>query len=305
MLKIEDIDAFTTKSRKDNDEMNKLRESIVANTMIKKIPNEFYDVTNEHAKSWSDLRDSVDTFINEMCEGAEVTNVITRGGRKYNYDITVETVNKSFNVEFKYNAATVDDTPQFVSPMNPSQYLSLSYEEYYYNQYLGELCKLVEIKKPDLESYCKQVGGNRPECLTPLQDEYYKGCKNSSQFTGKDKAILFYTYANMISKESIHKFIDIADLDISKLTKYLQDTQKGKIYMMYKDGKFHKEEVDMDNYIIESCVKEPSKFRYVCKTKSGVELTVLLRWKNGNGIAFPAFQISARKKKDSKSMEQL
>ena len=53
--------------------------------------------------------------------------------------------------------------------------------------------------------------------------------------------------------------------------------------------------VALDDYIIESCVKEPSKFRYVCKTKSGVELTVLLRWKNGNGIAFPAFQISARK----------
>ena len=219
-----------------------------------------------------------------------------RGGRTGRHDFTVVTEIRTHNIEFKYGKTSVNAQPQFVSPMNPSQYLSLSYEEYYYNEYLGELCKLCGQDKPDIEIYSKQVGGNRPDCLVALQDIYYQGCKKSSKYTGKEKAILFYIYANMISKESIQKFINVAHLDISKLTKYLQDTQKDKIYMMYKEG-FYKEQVDMDDYIIESCVKEPSKFRYVCKTKSGVELTVLLRWKNGNGIAYPGFQIKSRKPK--------
>jgi len=34
---------------------------------------------------------------------------------------------------------------------------------------------------------------------------------------------------------------------------------------------------------------------YECKTESGYKLKVLLRWKNGNGIAYPAFQISIKK----------
>jgi hypothetical protein len=294
MLKVSDIDAFATKARKDNDEMNKLRESIVANIMMENISDEFY-LSDEHSKAWIELRDSVNVYLEQLCGNSKVTEVIPRGGRKYNYDITVKTEIQSFNIEFKYGAATVNDTPQFVSPMNPSQYLSSSFEEYYYNNYLGELCKLSGQDKPDIEIYSKQVGGNRPDCLVALQDIYYQGCKKSSKYTGNDKSILFYTYANMISKQSIQQFINETELNIAKLTQYLQETQKDKIYMMYKEGKFYKEQVDMDDYIIESCVKEPSKFRYVCKTKSGVELTVLLRWKNGNGIAFPAFQISARK----------
>lgn len=291
-----DIENFRKPStRSNNDRVNKIRESIIMNAIMKRIPSEFYEQTNEHSEDWLDLQAEVDTYINEVCEGARVTKVMKRGGRTGRHDFTVVTEIRTHNIEFKYGKTSVNAQPQFVSPGEPSRFLDKNYEEYYYNEYLGELCKLVEIEKPDLESYCKQVGGNCPECLIPLQDEYYKGCKNSSQFTGNDKAILFYTYANMISKESIQKFINVADLDISKLTKYLQDTQKDKIYMMYKDGKFHKEEIDMDNYIIESYVKEPS--RYVCTTKGGVELTVLLRWKNGNGIAYPGFQIKSRKPK--------
>jgi len=30
---------------------------------------------------------------------------------------------------------------------------------------------------------------------------------------------------------------------------------------------------------------------YVATSKSGNKIKILLRWKNGNGIAFPAFQI--------------
>ena len=39
-------------------------------------------------------------------------------------------------------------------------------------------------------------------------------------------------------------------------------------------------------------VDKKNKNRFICETKSGKKMYILLRWKNGNGVAFPAFQIS-------------
>jgi hypothetical protein len=93
-------------------------------------------------------------------------------------------------------------------------------------------------------------------------------------------AINFYETALIKSKQGIHDFIETTELDSGKLTKYLLETQKGKVYMLYSKGRFIKQEVNL---------------RYECETKTGIKLNVLLRWKNGNGIAFPAFQISAHR----------
>jgi hypothetical protein len=62
--------------------------------------------------------------------------------------------------------------------------------------------------------------------------------------------------------------------------------------MLYSEGTFIKQCVNLDDYVIVDVVKNPQKFRYECVSKNGKKITVLLRWKNGNGIAFPAFQIS-------------
>ena len=62
--------------------------------------------------------------------------------------------------------------------------------------------------------------------------------------------------------------------------------------MLYKDGKIYHEVHTQDDYTIdpETIIKESPNF--LCKTVSGKKMKILLRWKNGNGIAFPAFQIS-------------
>ena len=68
--------------------------------------------------------------------------------------------------------------------------------------------------------------------------------------------------------------------------------QKNKIYMLYKNNKFHKQIVNIDDYELVRCEKYPEKFKYLAYSASGKQIDILLRWKNGNGIAFPAFQIS-------------
>jgi hypothetical protein len=122
------------------------------------------------------------------------------------------------------------------------------------------------------------------------QTAYYNGCKTSSKYNGKQRDIEFYTLANKLSAESIMRFIARTELNIDILNEYLSSSQKNKIYMLYKNGKFHKQTVDDSKYKIKSYTKHKNMF--IAKTQDGKDIKILLRWKNGNGIAFPAFQIS-------------
>ena len=62
--------------------------------------------------------------------------------------------------------------------------------------------------------------------------------------------------------------------------------------MLYYNKAFILQQINIDDYTIDSVVKNANKCRYDCISKTGKKIKILLRWKNGNGIAFPAFQIS-------------
>ncbi len=118
------------------------------------------------------------------------------------------------------------------------------------------------------------------------------GCEKSSKYTSSQTDIKFYELAKTISHESIINFIESNELKIDALSDYLLTSQNNKIYMLYSEKKFIIQRPNMDDYQIVSVTKTPHKNRYECISKTGAKLNVLLRWKNGNGIAFPAFQIS-------------
>jgi hypothetical protein len=125
-----------------------------------------------------------------------------------------------------------------------------------------------------------------------FQNIYYQGCSKSSKYTGDKNSIEFYNLSNSIDKISRENFINITELNINALSTYLKETQKNKIYMLYKNNKFHKQIVNINDYELVRYEKYPEKFKYVAYSASGKQIDILLRWKNGNGIAFPAFQIS-------------
>lgn len=62
--------------------------------------------------------------------------------------------------------------------------------------------------------------------------------------------------------------------------------------MLYKNNNIYLQCINIMEYEIVSYVKKPNKSLYIATTKTGKKIKILLRWKNGNGIAFPAFQIS-------------
>jgi hypothetical protein len=245
------------------------------------------------------MKQIVCNYLEQLTEKPYVKVVCNhKAGRKHNYDFSVifnyvdGTTSPEFKVELKFNAYSIDDAPQFVSPMNPSKYMNDSYEEYYYNNYLPQLAEFTHFTMPTKTEYVKQIHSNKPNCMKPYQDLYYKGCSKSSKFTNKKEDIDFYILAKQTSNESITSFIKNTELRIELLSQYLHKTQTDKIYMLYSNNSFILQQVNIDDYCIDRVNKNADKHRYECISKTGKRINVLLRWKNGNGIAFPAFQIS-------------
>ena len=285
-----DINAFVVSDKKYNDKNNKTRENIIGAIINNKIPIEYY----KYSRRWDNLKKNIESYIYDLIEYNNINNIVLihRGGRKYNYDFTIIVNNIEYNVELKFNAENIDNTPQIVSPVKTSKYLSRSYEEYYYDNYLPKLISPNNIKYPNRSQYITEIHGNKPKCMEYFQNIYYQGCSKSSKYTGDKDSIEFYNLSNSIDKISRENFINITELNINALSTYLKETQKNKIYMLYKSNKFHKQIVNIDDYELVRYEKYPDKFKYIAYSESGKQIDILLRWKNGNGIAFPAFQIS-------------
>jgi hypothetical protein len=295
----------TKTERSQNDKNNKMREAIISAIINNRVPSTYY-----LTERWRNLKIAVVGFLQSCCFGGASSSAssshiecIPAAGRGHNYDFAIVSsnggggdVSTTHHVEFKFNAAKVSDTPQFVSPMKPSQYLSGSYEEYFYDKYMPTIAAMAGGGVvPDRTEWLKQIHNNAPACVKHLQDKYYAGCSVSSQFTNDANDIAFYEMCKKLSSESIREFITHHDLDIVKLTDYLRESQQGKTYMLFQPAAapvITLERVNPADYTIVSSIKNPEKSRYECVTQSGKKIHVLLRWKNGNGIAFPAFQIS-------------
>lgn len=99
--------------------------------------------------------------------------------------------------------------------------------------------------------------------------------------------------ANLFAKESIEEYVKNNHLNIEKLSEYLRGTQENKLYLTYKNGIFRTSRISMDNYRLVRC-KKVTHNTYHISTQANSVVEVLLRWKNGNGIAFPAFQIKLK-----------
>jgi hypothetical protein len=275
--------------KKLNDINNKIRENVIGAIINKKITEDYYLLSNR----WKFIKNNIINYL-KLFDIKEKDNIelIHKGGRNNNYDFLIKSNEKEYKVEFKFNVNKINDSPQFVSPMHPSNFLSNNYEEYYYNNYLKKLSKKYNLDLPPLELYQKEINSCSPKCMKEYQDLYYKGCKSSSKFTNDKTHIDFYNNCKKFDNESRINFITNNEIKLNILSEYLLKTQYDKIYMLCKNGYFYKQELNKENYILIKYEKIPKKYKFVCYSKSGIKINVLLRWKNGNGIAFPSFQIS-------------
>lgn len=290
-----DINAFNVSAKNTNDKNNKKRENIIGCI----IANANTDTMNNYYKfsqRWNNMKNAVFNYIMDELHIHNRKNItmIHKGGRNYNYDFEINSESRKYNIELKFNIDDIKDAPQFVAPYNPSKYMDGSFEEFYYGNYLTLLTSSRDdLVIPAKDIYLREINSPSPSCMKRYQEIYYNGCKASSRYTGVAEDIAFYKLANKLSSESIIAFIGKTELNIDMLNEYLSSSQKDKIYMLYKNGKFHRQVIDPSKYFIVSYTKcKKKKNRFVATTQDGKDIKILLRWKNGNGIAFPAFQIS-------------
>jgi hypothetical protein len=292
ILSVKSINAFNVSSRCSNDKNNKLREHIIGALINNKVPENYFVLAK-----WLTMKYNLSNYINSLSTKCYIkVDCKNKAGRANNYDFLIklyytQDTYDEYKVEFKFNASSLNKAPQFVSPMKPSRYLSSSYEEFYYTNYLTKLALKGNLKMPSKEEYLKHVHSNKPKCMTDYQDLYYKGCRSSTKFTGNQEHIDFYNYAKELSSISIREFIKSNELNISMLSNYLQTSQANKIYMLYTNNTFIKQIINSDDYMLIDVIKHSNS--YECISKSGKKIYALIRWKNGNGIALPAFQISS------------
>ena len=291
IISVKSINAFNVSSRCSNDKNNKTREHIIGALINNSVPENYFVLAK-----WQTMKYNISNYINSLSSKPYIkVDCKNKAGRGNNYDFLIklyytQDTYDEYKVEFKFNASSLDKAPQFVSPMKPSRYLSSSYEEFYYTNYLHNLAAKANLTMPHKEIYLKHIHSNKPKCMAEYQDLYYKGCKTSSQYTGKQEHIDFYNYAKELSNTSISEFIKSNDLNTAVLSEYLLTSQANKIYMLYTNNTFIKQIINSDDYMLIAVIKHSNS--YECISVSGKKITVLLRWKNGNGIAFPAFQIS-------------
>lgn len=226
-----------------------------------------------------------------------------RGGRKYHYDFYItgsdnrllgHPIVEELKLEFKYGAETIHHCPQWVSPHRPSRYFDISFEEFHYQNFLPQIMKILGLEIPPLSCYLKEVHQPVPPCLKDAQDEYYCGAKGSSRYTGNPTDIFCYRQVKKISQESISQFLRKASLNLDALNQYLRKTQADKIYLLWDNhqSNFQIEKPCLDDYTIQHLSPDIWRGHTIRGTTvSGKPIQIMLRWKNGNGIAYPAFQI--------------
>lgn len=290
-----DIEYFSKNStRGGNDISNKKRELIIVDIINDNIPLEYYKDYR-----WFNIANELWKFLEEN-KPFDYTNIKCKliAGRKNNdFDITYENsqTKQSMKIkkEFKYNASQIHDCPQWVSPMHPSRFMTKNFEEYHYDNHLESICNIWGISKPDKEDFVNKIHYEEPECVKELQAAYYKGAKGSSRCSNLQDDIDKCVKCKDISKKSITEFLKQTDLNIDKLNDYLLNSQKDKHYMLFDTitQSFKHEKPDKKDYTIKSDSIKKTKNSFIGETESGKKISILLRWKNGNGIAFPAFQI--------------
>lgn len=276
-LSLQSIDIFHKRSKKhDNHKYNTIREHIICAIINNNVPEEFF----RRNKDWSLHRQAIMDYIKRLHGGPfQSVSCELKGGRIYNYDFLFIVDNIPYNVEFKFNAKNIEDVPQYYSPSKPSQYMSMWYEKFFYDKYLHRLAEAAGLQMPVQDIYLKTINRNDPKCM----EEFKKKYKNEEWFNFACKQLARY---------SIERFLLLVELDIHKLSNTLKEKQN-KHFMLYSNGMYYYDKPNMEDFEIESyIVDSKNKNRFICKTKSGKPMYVLLRWKNGNGIAYPAFQIS-------------
>jgi hypothetical protein len=301
-LQANSILAFTESSkgrgRDSNDSQNKIREQLLSELLTESVSGFMADHT--HGAAWMTLKTQWSgalAMLASKCAIGEYSAVSVKqaGGRGMNYDFAVTFTTSGspvvVKVEFKYGGKCVDALPQFFNAGANKPFHSMSYASYFYTHYLDQVMMLYELPadlKPPMDTYLKYVYQNNYEKL-PLFAALYKAeCDEVDPTKPKyhAKAAIVHT--------SIRAYLSevASTTDLAALTSEFQRSQTDKHYLLYSDGAFHYDSIHPEELVATGVIGVSGDKLLIQSGRPTTQHAMLLRWKNHNGILFPAWQIS-------------
>ena len=306
-LKAQDILLFTEspkgKGRDPNDSSNKIREKILVET----VRGNTEQFTNDpvHKEAWSAFIKATKDAVKEVAKYINIDSydkieVESKGGRSKNIDLLLtffihgkEPI--KISLEFKFNATCIKNIPEWFNPAANKDFHNTYYAEFYYDNYLVQLRDIYKIKVPlpSKEDYVKYIHSDTPkgEFLIALD-----AADRLDSPTRKKKATNgpLLKLANDLYIQSslgfLNKVKDQTKLDV--ITQEFQRANNDKVFLLYCSGKFYLDSISPDELIAKSVVEIKNDNTLVIQTaEENTQHHMLLRWKNHNGILFPAWQV--------------
>jgi len=306
---------FVTSTRDKNDEMNKCREKVLR--FLHTPPQEFLEHP-EYGEKWRSVSQEWKTVVHKVTVDTGVpehtsTQLEARGGRGCHYDYTLnyykDTLVASRKLEFKKGGSTLCKQPQFLSLQVKFGLFPVTYDLFYYDYYLVKyLACDTEIteKIPTREEYLEKVTS------TTSKLPFFVQLKEREFYARKEK--------KAVVQESIREYLKQygKDLDLQSFAEKVKETQTDKHYLLWNKGKFCYDrllEHEMSNMTYHSIkngntiqIQSGSTLQIqsgsTLQIQSGSNLQIqsgstmyslLLRWRNHQGILNPAWQISLKR----------
>lgn len=277
--------------RETNDKKNKEREQLLGSLLT----NTVHDTHEVHGPAWRALRAQWESALLRGHEGASSVSVEAKGGRGFNYDFEASYIDSTTaKIEFKFGGTTVSSLPEFFNPAADKPFHSRLYADFFYDgDYLDTICDLYGIprtEKPTKAEYLAAVYNNTSKL------PFFARLKAAEEAEGgKTKKVRpLYNAKAAISHKSIQAFLmaykDTTDL--AALTAEFQRSQADKQFLLYSGGAFHHDRLLPGELVAESVRGVEGDYLVIQTAVPTTSIRMLLRWKNHQGILFPAWQIS-------------
>jgi hypothetical protein len=227
-------------------------------------------------------------LLQSLCSSPyETLCVVRKGGRGTSHDLIVSyfvgsTLVISQPLEYKHNVNRLSALPEYLSVASNKPYLPRLYADFFYDR-VGELCALYPglPAPPDRETYLRLVHGNkydRHPFFRALKDREYEHAEEKQQIVRASIRDYLHTYKDA--------------LNLTELEADIRKRQTGKVFVMWDLTTFHTDTLADDEMALVGPVVVENDNRLVVQSRAGTRHKLLLRWKNHQGILYPAWQIS-------------
>lgn len=229
------------------------------------------------------------------CIGCDVVIIGTTaaGGRTKRYDMSVSLLNQggggnlNIELELKTGALCLTKIPQILNAPYKVGVFPKDYLDFHHRVVL-----------PCIVDYCNSINGNN--LTLPVLSEYLKNVKSNqtrSAFLKELKKLYdsnddFWSVSKVLTNFGINDFIKDNDIDLDIMNNILGCSSVDKVFVLYKDGQYKLTKYPSGTTKLTKVLYKTHN-SYICSTQNpNYRMKILLRWKNGSGILYPALQIS-------------